>query len=104
MFPFNTCNILGSCYFDLVHLIYSFKLPPLFYRLVYNFNLEYLEKVIITTYFSESKKKFNKNDLIQAKIYYLKKYLSSLKNHKLTYWWWKKIIKKELAELENGKL
>ncbi len=99
MFPIKTCNIMGSCYFDLVYLIYAIKYPPLIYRLIYNTKLNF-EKTIINYYFKYANQKLNNKYLTYAKKYYLKKYLYSLKKENLLIKiWWKKIIEKELKEL-----
>ena len=100
MFPIESCNIIGSSYFDIVHLIYAYEHPPLLYRPFYRRNFKAIEKFITQRYFKQMNLKYNKKFMNLAKQYYLKRYLSSL-NGSLTYWWWSRIIKKELTQLKN---
>lgn len=102
MYPVKTCNILGSRYLDLVHLIYAYKFPPIYSRPFYSFISGYVEEILLQHYFSQVPQNLNMITLCQAKEYYLQRYLSSLKTTPL-YWYWKRIIQQELCIVYSKK-
>jgi len=96
MFPVESCKFMSSVYLDIIHLVYIFKHPPLYYRLFINHrNNKYFEMHIIRKYFKAINHNFNKEAYNYAKKYYLDRYLTSLSKSK-TYFLWKLIIDKDL--------
>ena len=103
MYTVKTCNVMSYWYLDIVSLVCSYELPPLWQRMFMRKKAfgEY-ETAILTTYLNTRKKTaFRREEYKKAKEYYLRRYLGTVENTPITGKIWKSLIEKKLGELQK---